>query len=100
MKYKNKLDTESSAQPFKEYGLEKVGLLPVADEQNNFMHEDDDYNPKKLEFLHTHQQKEVEDGHFLSDHKLLEVKPSYDKLRGTLFFPGSRSRYGSSVHKE
>ncbi len=64
MKYKNKLDTESSAQPFKEYGLEKVGLLPVADEQNNFMHEDDDYNPKKLEFLHTHQQKVVEDGIF------------------------------------
>ncbi len=92
MKYKNKLDTESSTQPFKEYGLEKVGLLPVADEQNNFMHEDDYYNPKKLSVLHTRQ-------HFLSDHKLLAVKPSYDKLRGTLFFPGSRSRYGSSIHK-
>lgn len=99
MKYKNKLDTKSGAQPFKEYGLEKVGLLPVADEQNYFMHEDDDYNPKKLAVLHTRRQKEVEDGHFLSDHKLLAVKPSYDKLRGTLFFPGSRSRYGSSIHK-
>ncbi|XP_058611390.1 uncharacterized protein LOC131526824 isoform X2 [Onychostoma macrolepis] len=96
VKYKNRLDTESSAQPFKEYGLD---LLPVEDEQNNFMHEDDDNNPKKLSFLHTHQQKEVEDGHFLSEHKLLAVKPSYDKLRGTLFFPGSRSRYGSSIHK-
>ncbi len=92
MKYKNKLDTESSTQPFKEYGLEKVGLLPVADEQNNSMHEKDYYNPKKLSVFHTRQ-------HFLSDHKLLAVKPSYDKLRGTLFFPGSRSRYGSSIHK-
>ncbi|XP_016358980.1 uncharacterized protein LOC107701484 isoform X2 [Sinocyclocheilus anshuiensis] len=93
------LATESSAQPFKEHGLEKVGLLNVVGEHNNFIHEDDDDNSKKLAFLHTQQQKEGEDGHFLSDHNLLAVKPSYDKLRGTLFFPGSRSRYGSSIHK-
>ncbi|KAK2883503.1 hypothetical protein Q8A67_017140 [Cirrhinus molitorella] len=99
MKYKNKLATESSAQSFKEYRLEKQGLLHVADEQNGFMHEDGDYNPKKFAFLHSQQHKEVEDEDFLSDHKLLAIKPSYDKLRGTLFFPGSRSRYGSSIHK-
>uniref|UniRef100_A0A8C2GU16 ZP domain-containing protein n=1 Tax=Cyprinus carpio TaxID=7962 RepID=A0A8C2GU16_CYPCA len=93
------LATESSAQPLKEHGLEKVGLLNVVGEHSNFMHEDDDDNSKKLAFLQTQQQKEADDGRFPSDPKLLAVKPSYDKLRGTLFFPGSRSRYGSSIHK-
>ncbi|XP_050994002.1 uncharacterized protein LOC127182646 isoform X2 [Labeo rohita] len=97
MKYKNKLASESSVEPFKEYELEKIGLLHIADKHNSFMHEDDDFNPKNLS--HSQQQKEVNDGHILSNNKLLTVKPSYDKLRGTLFFPGSRSRYGSSVHK-
>ncbi|XP_026089450.1 uncharacterized protein LOC113063351 isoform X1 [Carassius auratus] len=93
------LATESSAQPFKKHGLEKVGFLNVVGEQNNLMCEDYNDNSKKLSFLHTQQQKEVDDGRILCDHKLLAVKSSYDKLRGTLFFPGSRSRYGSSIHK-
>ncbi|XP_043092599.1 uncharacterized protein LOC122342663 [Puntigrus tetrazona] len=97
MKYKNNVDTESSARSFKEHGLEKLDLLPIANERNTFVH--DDYNPQKLAFLQTHQQKEAEDERLLSDRKLLVVKPSYDKLRGTLFFPGSRSRYGPSIHK-
>lgn len=60
------------------------------------MHEDG-YSPKKLPIMHTQPQKEVEDGHFHSDHKLSTIKP-YDKLRGNLFFPG-KSRYGPSIHK-
>lgn len=89
---KSKLATESSAQPLKEYRWENEGL--VAGEH---MHEDDNYNPKKS-LMHT-QQPKVKDGHFRSDPKLSTIKPSYDKLRGTLFFPGKRSRYGSSIHK-
>lgn len=95
MKSKSKLATESSAQPLKEYRWENEGLVAG---EHNFMHEDNDYNTKKLLIMHTQQQK-VKDGHFRSDHKLSTIKPSYDKLRGTLFFPGKRSRYGSSIHK-
>lgn len=94
MKSKSKLATESSTQSLKEYRWENEGLVAG---EHNFMHEDNDYNPKKL-LKHTQQQK-VKDGHFRSDHKLSTIKPSYDKLRGTLFFPGKRSRYGSSIHK-
>lgn len=95
MKSKSKLAPESSAQPLREFRWKNEGLVAG---EHNFMHEDD-YNPKKLPIMHTQQQKEVEDGHFRSDHKLSTIKPSYDKLRGTLFFPGKRSRYGSSIHK-
>ncbi|XP_051730748.1 uncharacterized protein LOC127502163 [Ctenopharyngodon idella] len=96
MKSKSKLAPESSAQPLGEFRWKNEGLVAG---EHNFMHEDNDYNPKKLPIMHTQQQKEVEDGHFRSDHKLSTIKPSYDKLRGTLFFPGKRSRYGSSIHK-